>query len=190
MKVEEIEVSRLISDPRNARKHDARSVDAICASIEAFGQQKPIVVSTDNVVIAGNGMLAAAQKMGWKTIKCVRTDLKGEKATAFAIADNRTAELSDWDDSVLKNLLNEMSPDGLQATGWDAAEIDAMLASVVNSMPSEFYEPILEPEFGDGKVTERDIDRANSVFNVTSSANVKIDIVCPHCGEDFKIDRP
>jgi hypothetical protein len=141
-------------------------------------------------VLAGNGLLAAAQKLGWQTLQCVRTELKGEKATAFAIADNRTAELSDWDDARLKQLLNEMSPEGLNATGWDAAEIDAMLDSVVNSVPADFYEPILEPEFGDSKITERDIDRANSVFNVTSSANVKIDIVCPNCGEDFKIDRP
>lgn len=84
-------------------------MDAIKASLRKFGQQKPIVVDAKGIVLAGNGTLAAAQELGWTEIEIVRTQLEGVEATMFAIADNRTAELAEWDDKleeVMKSLLD------------------------------------------------------------------------------------
>ena len=60
MQVQPMPVNELVNDPNNARTHDERNLDAIRASLERFGQQKPIVINADNTVVAGNGTLAAA----------------------------------------------------------------------------------------------------------------------------------
>jgi hypothetical protein len=109
VKVESVAIATLSQDPANARKHDDKNLEAIKASLRRFGQQKPIVVDSSNVVRAGNGTLAAATALGWDSINVVQTDLQGSEATAYAIADNRTAELADWDESVLAASLSSLA---------------------------------------------------------------------------------
>lgn len=109
MKVESVPIATLSQDPANARKHDDKNLEAIKASLRRFGQQKPIVVDSSNVVRAGNGTLAAATALGWESINVVQTDLQGSEATAYAIADNRTAELAEWDESVLAASLSSLA---------------------------------------------------------------------------------
>ena len=118
MKIEKISIDKLLLDPANARKHGKKNLDSIKGSLAKFGQQKPIVVNAENVVVAGNGTLQAAKELGWKEINIVRTDLKGSDITAFGIADNRTSELAEWDDDVLKELL-----EGLKAEDFDLSAI-------------------------------------------------------------------
>jgi ParB-like chromosome segregation protein Spo0J len=97
-------------DPRNARKHDKRNLQAIAASLQEFGQLRPIVV-VDGVIVAGNGTHAAARKLGWSHIAALSTDLAPAAARAFSIADNRTAELASWD---LAELVDAMSNEDVQ----------------------------------------------------------------------------
>lgn len=111
MQIETVAVASLIPDPSNVRKHSAKNIMAIKGSLAKFGQQKPIVVDRNNVVVAGNGTLEAAKELGWETIQVHRTDLHGIMATAFAIADNRTAELAEWDKDALAIQLQELSAD-------------------------------------------------------------------------------
>jgi ParB-like chromosome segregation protein Spo0J len=85
----------------------------------------------NNIVRAGNGTLEAARRLGWDSIECVKTDLKGSDAIAYAIADNRTAELAEWDSDVLTAQLSGLLTDDEElanAAGFTAEEIDAMLA--------------------------------------------------------------
>lgn len=99
-----MEISKLIPDPNNVRKHDRKNIDAIKGSLAKFGQQKPIVVTKEGIVLAGNGTLEAAKELGWKNISVHISDLEGFNATAFAIADNRASELASWDDGLSKAL--------------------------------------------------------------------------------------
>jgi ParB family transcriptional regulator, chromosome partitioning protein len=127
MKVEQAEIAKLIPDQANARKHDEKNIKAIAASLQRFGQQKPIVVDPAGVVRAGNGTLYAAQSLGWKKISVVRSDLENAEAAAYAIADNRTAELAEWDNEVLAQTLDQLDAEAIAATGFDEAEIAALL---------------------------------------------------------------
>lgn len=118
----------LVLDPKNARLHDERNLDAIASSLRRFGQRLPIVVQqTGMVVRAGNGRLLAARQMGWQHIAAVVTDDADEMAAAFALADNRTAELAAWDEKVLAEALaslrdsEDLTPLDL---GWDAEEVE------------------------------------------------------------------
>lgn len=137
MKVETIKVESLHLDPANVRKHGERNLDAIKASLAKFGQQKPIVVDAKGVVIAGNGTLAAARSLGWTTVQAVRSNLKSVESTAYAIADNRTAELAEWDDAALAETLRAVQSDpsiDLAVTGFDADEVDAMIERLGRDM--------------------------------------------------------
>lgn len=108
MQVERVPISTLIKDPNNARKHDAKNIMAIKGSLAKFGMQKPIVVNAKNIVIAGNGTLQAAIEMGWTEIDIVRSDLDGFDAAAYGLADNRTTDLSSFDNDILNSTLEAL----------------------------------------------------------------------------------
>ena len=128
MKTELVAIDSLSPDPANARKHPEKNLDAIIASLRAFGQQKPIVVDARGIVIAGNGTLEAARRIGWKEIAIVRSDLKPIEATAFGIADNRTSELAAWDYEVLQSLVDGLEgEDVLGAIGFDETALKSIM---------------------------------------------------------------
>jgi DNA modification methylase len=126
MKLETMKLTELVSDPNNARKHDDKNLEAIKGSLTQFGQRKPIVIGAGNVVIAGNGTLAAAKSLGWSEIEVVRVpeDWTPDQAKAFALADNRTAELATWDEQVLAAQVLELSEAGITVAefGFEAIE--------------------------------------------------------------------
>lgn len=109
-----VAIGSLREDPDNVRQHDARSIDTIAASLKEYGQQKPIVVAADGTVRAGNGTLQAARKLGWLRIATVVFDGDERRLKAFAIMDNRSAELSSFDEGALAQAL-----EALQASGED-----------------------------------------------------------------------
>lgn len=127
MQVDLIRIADIKEDQENARIHPLRNTQAIAESLTRFGQQKPIVVDGRNVVIAGNGTLAAARSLGWTEIACVRTELVGAEARAFALADNRIAELAEWDRVLLAEQLPELDLAGI---GFDHHEVDNLLADL------------------------------------------------------------
>lgn len=125
LKIETVKISELSSDPDNARSHSSRNIQAIRNSLERFGQRRPLVVR-DGVVIAGNGTLQAATELGWKTIAVTQVPQEWtlDEARAYAITDNRTAELADWDGEVLLATLQELDPQLLEASGFTASDVE------------------------------------------------------------------
>jgi site-specific DNA-methyltransferase (adenine-specific) len=120
LRIETVNINSLTPDPANARKHDGKNLQAIENSLLKFGQRKPICVTPDSIVVAGNGTLEAAKNLGWTEIVIARTPVgwSWEQIRAFALADNRTAELAEWDDKVLADQLLE-----LDANGWELEDI-------------------------------------------------------------------
>ena len=120
-------------DPENVRKHDERSYEATRASLEEYGQRKPIVVRKEGMIVkAGNGTLEAAKRLGWKHIAAVVVDEDAMQAAGYALADNRTGELSEWDYGRLADNITELLKDGvaIDSLGWSQEEIDALTASL------------------------------------------------------------
>ena len=129
MKIETVDIELLKLDPKNARKHNDKNLDAIKGSLQKFGQQKPIVIDEFNIIIAGNGLFQAAKELGYRTITIVRTNLKGRELTAYGLADNRTTDLSTWDDDILGELLHDLRENDFDLTsiGFDTTELDNIL---------------------------------------------------------------
>ena len=131
MKIEVRRIADLTADPENARTHDKKNLDAIASSLEKFGQRKPIVVMPVGTILAGNGTWAAAKQLGWTDIQVsvVPVDWDYATAKAYALADNRTAELAEWDTSILASQLIELDAEGwdISALGFDVPETDTPL---------------------------------------------------------------
>ena len=139
MQVEIKKVQDLQEDPENVRAHDSRNIRVIKESLERFGQQKPIVINEEGRVIAGNGTLQAAKEIGWEEIQVVCTKLDSEAAKAFAIVDNRSNELSDWDEEALLNDLVNLMDSGIdiESIGFSNDEIEELSAALDKLGPME-----------------------------------------------------
>jgi hypothetical protein len=153
-----VQISTLVPDPHNARKHDARNVDAIAESLREHGQRKPVVaqkVGDTLVVRAGNGTLQAAKKLGWKRLAVLVVEEDDREATRFALRDNRTAELAEWDDEALRKALRECAENEAEiaALGWnpDEFQVEEGQASPADTSTSDspytakIKAPIYEP---------------------------------------------
>lgn len=110
MKIVHVAIEDLQIDPNNARVHSEKSLKALSVSLDRFGQRKPVVIASDNLVVAGNGTVMAALDLGWEKVEAVRVpdDWDADKIKAFALADNRVAELSEWNRDILAEQLLEL----------------------------------------------------------------------------------
>ncbi len=123
-----VPMDSIAPDPANARQHPEANVDAVRGSLLAFGQQKPVVVDNRGVIVAGNGLYQAARQLGWGKIAAVRTTLRGVDRMAYSLADNRTAELAEWDEEALLRQLQELEDQtDLSALGFDEEELARLL---------------------------------------------------------------
>ena len=98
---------------KNPRIIPQEAVDKVANSIKEFGMKNPILVDKDMVIIAGHTRLKACEALGMGTIPCnIALDLTPEQVKALRLADNKTAEFSSWDFSLLDFELGELFEDG------------------------------------------------------------------------------
>lgn len=110
-----VDIGSLVLDAHNARKHGDEDLGKLAGVLEKYGQVKPIVVNRKtypHVVIAGNGTLLAAQRLGWRKIAAVMMEADEGTHRGLALADNRVAELSSWDEQELLKQIGELVESG------------------------------------------------------------------------------
>lgn len=106
-----IAVNELVDYENNPRNNDA-AVEAVANSINEFGFKVPIVIDTNNVIVAGHTRKKAAIQLGLKEVPCIiADDLTDDQIKAFRLADNKTAELAEWDFEKLEAELKELELD-------------------------------------------------------------------------------
>ncbi len=154
-----VAIHTLTSDPGNVRRHGDRNLAAIAASLTKFGQQAPcvyVVRGDRHIVIKGNGLLAAARSLKWTHLAAVESDLAGHDITAYAIADNRTTDLSEFDLEGLAAQIQELEQEDfdLATLGFNEEEMTELLRSVEDSRPAA----------GDGDGTPRKRGERTALF--------------------------
>lgn len=161
-----VDVDELVQDPENERAHPVRNIAAIRASLATYGQQKPVVYHVRDgarVVIAGNGLLAAARSLGWVEVAAVEFKGSIDEARGFRVADNRTAELAEWDNKLLAETLKhfaEIGDDLFTATGFDDEDLTRLLESMEEPEPPPTF-PKLDP------------------------SSLRVEYQCPKCGYEW-----
>ena len=96
--------------PRKA----TRAVAAVVRSIQRFGFNVPILCNWDHVLIAGHTRLLAARKLGIKEVPVIHLGLDTWEEAAFSIADNKTAEIAEWDWGALRRILESLRDEDME----------------------------------------------------------------------------
>lgn len=126
LRIETVAIDQLQSDPKNLRIHDKANLESLKSSLKRFGQRKPIVVNQQNVILAGNGQFQAAQELGWQEIQIARTpeNWSETEELAYAIADNRTSDLSHFDNEALIGALDNFDIKELESVGFSEKDLE------------------------------------------------------------------
>lgn len=201
-KVRKTPISDLTPHPDNPRRGD---VDAIADSLTAHGQYRPIVANTrTGHVLAGNHTLAAAQSLGWTHLQVAWVDVDDDTEKRILLADNRTADLGEYDSDALIALLDALqhTETELVGTGYNAADLAELVSFYTNPDgrgPKDWYtendqiphyqivgeQPELGDLFDDTKTRELHaaIDAANvPPPSATSSGSPHIGTPCSTTG--------
>lgn len=157
MQIQHIALSELTPYDKNPRLND-NAVPKVAKSISKFGFKVPLVIDSNNVIVAGHTRFKAAQSLGLDAVPCiVADDLSPEQIRAFRLADNKVAEFSEWDFTALHEELESLADLDLQDFGF--ANID-----LHDDDLSEFFEEPEQPKEPKAKTA-----------------------TCPHCGEVFEL---
>lgn len=142
---EDVELDAITPHPRNARKGD---VDAIVGSIDANGFYGACIVQrSTGHILAGNHRYMAARESGMGTVPVIYVDVDDATALRILLADNRTSDIAGYDDQALAQLLTELAADGeLYGTGYVESDVDALLATLEDSVPEITLLPTVEPD--------------------------------------------
>lgn len=144
-RIEMVDPVTLIPNPRNARTHSDKQIGQIAASIRRFGWSSPIVTDDARNIVAGHGRWEAAKKLKLDEVPVIRMQFLSEAdRRAFALADNRIAELAGWDENLLAAELTFLLEDGfeLEITGFTLADVDLSIGEA----PPEDDEPVELPD--------------------------------------------
>jgi len=143
LKVQDVELSLLKPWEDNPRIND-EAVDAVVKSIESFGFNVPILCDQELTIIAGHTRWKAAKKIGMKSAPVIVLEITEDQRRAFAVADNKTAELADWDYPKLQKILEELKHKkiSLPSLGYSQAELQALLTK-----QKEFNWKVFEERF-------------------------------------------
>ena len=168
----------------NPRHHPAAQIDKLAQSIDQFGWTVPILIDPGGRIIAGHGRYEAALKLGLEDAPVIVAEgWSDDQMRAYTILDNRLAEASVWDSTILIDELQAL----LDAEDFDvigAGLDDEFLSSL---MPS--WEPNLEPRSDTRRVTPESMQKAAERLQAGTETIRYIEICCPECSADFTVNH-
>jgi len=132
MQIEQVPIDSLTPHPRNYRSHPDAQLVHLQTSLREYGWARNVVVSRDNVILAGHGIVEAARRNGHTSVPVFRLGLKGSdpRAEKFLVLENTVSHMAEDDDRQLTELLKELKDAegvGLAGTGYD----EQMLANLL-----------------------------------------------------------
>lgn len=151
MEIIEKRVDDLIPYDRNPRHNDV-AVDAVAKSIREFGFKVPIVIDSQNVIIAGHTRLKATKQLELETVPCIiADDLTEEQVKAFRLADNKVGEIATWDLDLLTMELESIDID-MNEFGFSMEEIEQdEYPDELDAEPTDDYKTIVKFTFDNFK---------------------------------------
>lgn len=133
LKIKYVKLTEIIPCSTNPRINHELAVEKVANSISNFGFKQPIIVDKNMEIIAGHTRYKAAESLKLEEVPIiVVSDLTEEQVKALRIADNKTAEYSDWDNNLLTDILKELDEIGfaLEATGFDFEEVEKLMSTL------------------------------------------------------------
>lgn len=130
MQIEEIDIDLIQPYKNNPREIPMESVQKVMNSIREFGNNQPIVVDNENVIVVGHTRWKALKQLGKTKAYIVKRDFSKNDAIAYRIMDNRSGEESKWENKLLAEELNMLKEDefNLDFTGFNLTELENLSA--------------------------------------------------------------
>ena len=139
-----VPIEEITPHPQNPRNGD---IDAIAISLRNNGQYRPIVVNKrNNQILAGNHTYHAAMQLGWDSIAITYVDVDDDTAIKIMLVDNRTSDLSNNDDGIITNLLQDLP--NLEGTGYTTQDLEKLLQEIGEPYTPETGNIELESMYG------------------------------------------
>ena len=160
MNIVNVKIAEVTPYANNPRNNDA-AVESVAKSIEKFGFIGAIILNKDKVIINGHTRMKACKKLGMETIPAIIVDhLTKEQEDALRIADNKTGEIAEWNEDLLRAELKalEEAGFGIEDLGFDNSELEALLGGDVSVSVGE-TDPNAAPE-----VPEVAVSRPGEVY--------------------------
>lgn len=132
IQVEYADLTKLKAYDKNAKTHNEKQLQALAASIKAFGFNSPVLIDETDSIIAGHGRIEAAKIIGLTEVPVIRlSHLSEVQKRAYRLADNKISELGGWNEDVLRLELSELetlcNDFDLTLSGFDSVELDVLL---------------------------------------------------------------
>ncbi|MDR9395672.1 MAG: DNA methyltransferase [Roseovarius sp.] len=156
--VEMWQVADLAPYAKNARQHPPEQIEQIAASMERFGFTIPMLVAEDGTIIAGHGRLMAAAQLGLAEVPVmVARGWSEEDRRLYTLADNRLAEIAEWDPEMLRVELGELREDfgieDMSLIGFSADDLADILPDALLDATGGLTDPDDVPEVPEAPVT-------------------------------------
>ena len=130
MKIENADINTIKPYENNPRKLKDSAIEKVAMSLKEYGFRQPIVVDKDRIIVVGHTRYRASKKLGFKEVPITIADnLTPEQINAYRIADNRTAEESEWDSELLKMEIKDLEAKDfkLDLLGFSEDQLNDML---------------------------------------------------------------
>ena len=180
MNIKKISLSEIKPYWRNARKND-KTVEVLKQSIKSYGFNQPLVLDKENVIITGHARYRALMQLGHTEAPCIVTDLSPQKAKEYRIADNKTHELTIWNNDDLMVELREIGNIKEMQTYFENISLNNWLDDSVG--------------FNLNPVTYEDVEKKKGElenrYDYNEEENTKKfnTILCPHCLEEIEVNK-
>jgi len=198
VKLENIEIEKLIPAECNVRNHSEEQIKEMIRSVEQFGQIRPIIVDEKNILIAGHGLLLALKKMKWKKVNVLRlNNLSQNKKYKLMLADNKIYDMGTGNTSNIMTILEQLNKSNdLDIPGFeveilldllsDTKDIDEIINNYgkVSDEKSEEIKDNIEEQHQrkSADQTEMRLTNQNIKWEIGEDGERIIFILCPDCG--------
>lgn len=179
LEIVEKQVDDIIPYQNNPRLISDEAVKEVSASIDRFGFRQPIVVDTENVIVAGHTRYLAAIELGMSSVPVHVMDGNIEDILAYRLSDNKTKEITEWDMGYLVTELEEIIRLGKEA----GMEYEKM----VPGLDDENIETLIQHSMEGFSVNAEAIEAAERFIDESTSniQRTEIKFCCPHCQHEF-----
>ena len=154
MKIEKISIEKIKSYENNAKLHPPEQIEQIKKSIIEFGNNDPIAIDENNVIIEGHGRYQALKELQFKEVEVIRLlHLNEEQKKAYILAHNKLTMNTGFDFNMLSLELDSIIDINMQDFGFD-----------------------IEFEKENQRISE------NKELDIDEFSDEKFDLECPRCG--------
>lgn len=183
----------------NPREISDKAVNAVKASIDYYGYKQPIVIDKDGIIVSGHVRYKALRKLGVDEVLCVvANDLTDDEVREFRIADNKTNELTTWDDMPLSNEIKKIpelekmeeffNPHTLVNLASNLVSEEALEENGKEDIESfSRHQEYLEEKQKEIDQAQNEMEGKYEEFSKAQEDNM-LEVECPFCGEEMRLD--